>query len=51
MAGKNAVLEERAKVKNSILWDHVKIKEGVKVTDSIVTSWREVESDLVGAVA
>ncbi len=51
VVGKNAVLEERAKVKNSILWDHVKIKEGVKVTDSIVTSWREVESDLVGAVA
>ena len=43
--GKNATLEERVEIRGSILWDGVRIKQGRRVVDSIVTSNRTVDRD------
>ncbi len=47
VVGENCRLEKNTKIKRSIIWDHVRLKEGVKVLDSIVTSGKVVERDLV----
>ena len=48
--GSETVLEQGVEVRRSILWEKVKVKEGVKVIDSIVTSSKEVEHDLVDEI-
>ncbi len=48
--GKDTKLEEGVEIRRSVLWEGVKVNKGVKVIDSIVTSYREVREDLVGQV-
>ena len=49
VGGKNH-LEENVEIRRSILWEEVSIKRGIKVTDSIVTSFREIERDMTGKI-
>jgi mannose-1-phosphate guanylyltransferase len=44
--GHGVVLEERAYVTESVLWDRVTIREGVSVIGSVVTSGRDITKDL-----
>ncbi|MBN1626891.1 MAG: NDP-sugar synthase [Deltaproteobacteria bacterium] len=46
-AGRGAVLEDGVEVKRSILWDNVTVKKGVKITDSVVTSLKVIDHDLM----
>jgi mannose-1-phosphate guanylyltransferase len=48
--GSETFLEQGVEVRRSILWEKVKVKKGVKVIDSIVTSSKDVEHDLVGEI-
>jgi mannose-1-phosphate guanylyltransferase len=47
IVGEGTILEEDVEIQRSILWDGVKVKQGRRVIDSIVTSGRTVEEDLV----
>ena len=48
--GENALVEEKAEIKRSILWKDVKVRSGVKIIDSIVTSLKEVKHDLIDEI-
>jgi mannose-1-phosphate guanylyltransferase len=47
IVGEGTTLEEDVEIRRSILWDEVKVKQGRRVIDSIVTSGQTVEQDLV----
>lgn len=47
IVGEKTRLENGAQITRSILWDHVRVKQNVRIIDSIVTSHREVEKDLI----
>ncbi len=47
IVGEGTTLEGNVEIRRSILWDGVKVKQGRRVIDSIVTSGRTVEQDLV----
>lgn len=48
VVGPDCRLEAGATVTRSVLWDRVRVREGVRVVDSVVTSGRTVQRDLVG---
>ena len=48
--GRDTSLEEGVEIRRSVLWEGVRVKKGLKVIDSIVTSSKEVREDLVGQV-
>lgn len=48
--GENACLEEAVEIRRSVLWKKVTIKRGTKVIDSIVTSSKNVQHDLIGKI-
>jgi mannose-1-phosphate guanylyltransferase len=48
--GEDCLLEEGADVRRSILWDQVKVGKGVRIIDSIVTSSKEVTSDIISEI-
>lgn len=48
--GKDANLEEGVEIRRSVLWERVRVKKGLRVIDSIVTSSKEVREDLIGQV-
>jgi NDP-sugar pyrophosphorylase family protein len=48
--GEYSVMEEESRIQRSVLWDRVRIRQGVTVTDSIVTSSKVVESDIHGEI-
>lgn len=48
--GQKTHLEKGAEITRSILWEGVRVKKGVKVVDSIITSSRQVGSDQVKKV-
>jgi len=48
--GKDTKLEEGVEICRSVLWERVRVKKGLRVIDSIVTSSKEVREDLVGRV-
>jgi len=48
--GEKANLEPGAEVCRSVLWENVRVKEGVKIVDSVVTSSKEVWKDQIGTV-
>lgn len=50
IVGEKNRLEKDVEIRRSILWDEVRVKEGAKVIDSIVTSCREVNRDLIGEI-
>jgi mannose-1-phosphate guanylyltransferase len=48
--GENALLEEEVEIRRSILWKDVRIKKGTRIVDSIVTSSKTVERDLINEI-
>jgi len=48
--GRYTSLEEGVEIRRSVLWEGVRVKKGLKVIDSIVTSSKEVREDLVGKI-
>jgi NDP-sugar pyrophosphorylase family protein len=46
--GEKTTLEEDVEIRRSILWDEVRVRKGAKVIDSVVTSLRTVDRDLIG---
>jgi mannose-1-phosphate guanylyltransferase len=48
--GENARLEQDSEVRGSVLWKDVRVKKGIKIIDSVVTSHRKVAEDLIGKV-
>ncbi len=49
--GDNAKVEKGAEIARSILWENVTIKEGVRITDSIIATAGEVREDRLGVIA
>jgi NDP-sugar pyrophosphorylase family protein len=45
--GEKTTLEEDVEIRRSILWDEVRVRKGVKVIDSVVTSFRTVDRNLI----
>jgi mannose-1-phosphate guanylyltransferase len=45
--GEGAVLESGVEIERSIIWENVTVKEGVRIVDSVVTSSKEIECDLI----
>jgi NDP-sugar pyrophosphorylase family protein len=50
VVGNGTILQQGSEIRRSILWDNVKVKDGVKITDSIVTYSKEVSYDLIGII-
>ena len=50
VVGEKTSVEKNVEIRRSILWDEVKVRKGIKIIDSIVTSSREVERDLIGEI-
>jgi len=50
VVGEKTHLEQDVEIKRSILWDNVRVREGSRIIDSIVTSFREVDRDLTGEI-
>ena len=48
--GKDTKLEEGVEICRSVLWERVRIRKGLRVIDSIVTSSKEVREDLIGKI-
>jgi NDP-sugar pyrophosphorylase family protein len=48
--GENCRIEKMSEITRTILWDGVRVKAGVRVTDCVVTSRTVVEKDCSGAV-
>ncbi len=48
--GNRTTIEKGAEITGSVLWDDVKIKQGVRVIDSIVTSGKEVSHDIESSI-
>ena len=46
VVGEKAYLGDGVKIQRSILWDNVKVKHSTRISDSIVTSFKEVDIDL-----
>jgi NDP-sugar pyrophosphorylase family protein len=49
VGGKTSV-EKNVEIRRSILWEEVKVTKGTKIIDSIVTSFREVDHDLIRGI-
>jgi len=47
VVGEEAHVEKDVEIRGSILWENVRVKKGAKVIDSIVTSFKEVDRDLI----
>ena len=50
VVGEKTHLEKDVEIKRSILWDNVRVSKGCRIIDSIVTSFREVDCDLIGEI-
>ncbi len=48
--GESCVVERRSRIARSVIWDHVTVREGVKVVESVVTSHSEITQDVVGEI-
>ena len=48
--GEHCLVEKGAEVARSILWDRVKIRKGVRIMDSVVTSSQDVTRDVVSGI-
>ena len=50
VVGPKSRLEQGVEIRRSILWENVRVRFGVKVIDSIVTSDQEVDRDLISEI-
>ncbi len=49
--GTNVLLDKDVEIRRSILWNDVRVRRGTKVIDSVVTSQKDVEHDLIDAIS
>jgi mannose-1-phosphate guanylyltransferase len=50
VVGENSVIGQHVEIERSVLWERVAVKEGIRVVNSVVTSSKAVEYDLIGEV-
>jgi len=50
IVGEESCLEKDVEIRRSILWDNVKVKKGARIIDSVITSFKQVDSDLISEV-
>jgi NDP-sugar pyrophosphorylase family protein len=50
VAGDRCRLEKGVVLQRSVLWEDVKIKPGLRIMDSIITSSKEVHEDVIDSV-
>jgi len=50
VVGEKAWLGDEVKIQRSILWDNVNVKDSTRITDSIVTSYKVVDTDLYNII-
>lgn len=48
--GENSLLEKEVEITRSILWKDVKVRKGVKVIDTIVTSFKDIKNDVIDEI-
>jgi NDP-sugar pyrophosphorylase family protein len=48
--GENSRLEKNVEVQRSVLWEGVTVNEGIKVVDTVVTTGRVVDGNLLGDI-
>lgn len=48
--GERAVIEDGVEIERSILWENITVKEGVRIVDSVVTSSKEIDQDLMNEI-
>ena len=48
--GERVYLEDNVKIKRSILWDDVTVKSNKRIVDSIVTSCKMIDTDLINKI-
>lgn len=48
--GDRCLVEKNVEIRRSILWEGVTVRAGRRIVDSIVTSFKEVEKDVVGEI-
>jgi len=49
-AGEKTMLEKGVEIERSVLWDHVTVKAGVRISNSVVTSSRVIDRDVTGEI-
>ena len=50
IVGNENCLEKDVEIRRSILWDNVKVKKGIRIIDSVVTSFKQVDTDLISDI-
>lgn len=50
VVGDNVRIEEGVEIRRSVLWENVTVRKGRKIVDSIVTSWNDVDRDIIHEV-
>jgi mannose-1-phosphate guanylyltransferase len=50
VVGENSVIGPHVEIARSVLWESAAVQEGVRIIDSIVTSSKPVQSDLIGEI-
>jgi mannose-1-phosphate guanylyltransferase len=48
--GENAALERGTEIERSVLWDHVTVKEGVRISNSIIMSSKVIDRDVTDEI-
>jgi mannose-1-phosphate guanylyltransferase len=48
--GDRSILGKGVEVERSIIWEDVRVRENISIVDSVVTSFREIEDNLSGAI-
>ena len=48
--GENTTIGKHAQITRSIIWENVRVEEGVKIADSIVTTSKVITSDVIEAI-
>ena len=49
--GERAVIEDGVEIERSILWEEITVKKGVRIVDSVVTSSKEINQDLINEIS
>ena len=50
VAGKGTVLEDGVEIERSILWDNITVKKGVRIIDSVITSSKLIDHDMIDEI-
>jgi mannose-1-phosphate guanylyltransferase len=48
--GESCIVERQSRIARSVIWDHVTVREGVKVVESVVTSRADITRNVIGTI-